>query len=63
VFVCFEGLYCYYGLVYALDGFDFELLFGEFVVLFGLLGCGKMMVLWLFVGFEDVDVGWIVVGD
>jgi len=49
--------------VYVFDGFDFDLVVGELVVLFGLFGCGKMIVLCLFVGFEDVDVGCIIVGE
>lgn len=35
----------------------------EFLVLLGLLGCGKMMMMWMIVGLEDFLDGEIWIGD
>lgn len=42
---------------------DLMFQYGQFIILFGLLGCGKIILLWMFVGLEQLDVGEIVVGD
>lgn len=41
--------------------FDLLIGVGEMFVLFGLLGCGKMIMLCLIVGFDIFDVGGIIV--
>lgn len=33
----------------------------EFLVLFGLLGCGKIIIMWMVVGFEDFIGGEILI--
>jgi len=54
----------YFGIdVLVVNVFDLMIDDGEFFVMVGLLGFGKMMVLWMFVGFEEVDVGVIFIGD
>lgn len=44
------------------EGFIFEILefeveSGEMMMFFGLSGCGKMIILWIIVGFEKFDFG------
>lgn len=33
---------------------------GEMICFFGLFGCGKIMLLWIIVGFEMQNVGYIM---
>ena len=46
--------------VLALDGLDFEVRPGEFVVLLGPSGCGKSTLLYMIAGLEDVSGGEIL---
>lgn len=46
-----------------MDWFDLIVGDGEFVVLVGLFGCGKMMLLWMVVGLEMLDCGCIWIGE
>lgn len=47
---------------WVLYGVDFDIVFGEFVFFLGFLGCGKIMLLCVFVGFEGVDEGVVFLG-
>lgn len=57
-----------FGFMIVVDYVDLVVCFGEFLLLLGLSGCGKMMMLCMLVGFEQFDVGsvcifgWEVVG-
>lgn len=48
---------CYIKGVLVVKSFNFDIVDREFVVFFGLLGCGKMIVLWMIVGLEDIMEG------
>lgn len=54
-----------FGLFYVcfvvFDVFDVDIVFGEFVCVFGLFGCGKLMLFGVFVGYVVVMYGEIVV--
>lgn len=45
----------------VLDGVDFDFFFGEMVVLFGVLGFGKLMLMCSLIGFVLVFVGLVCV--
>lgn len=49
-----------YGCCIVVDGLSFVLLCGDIGCLFGVLGCGKIIVLCVIVGFELVCMGCIV---
>lgn len=42
-----------------MDYVSFEIEKGKFYIFLGLLGCGKIMILWLIVGFMEVLSGMI----
>lgn len=65
VFVIFDEVMCFYlgGICLVVDKFNFEVGDGEFFVFVGFFGCGKFMLFCMFVGFEEVNVGCILIGD
>jgi len=48
-----------YLLVVVVDDVDFDIVDGEFFLMFGLFGLGKIMVLCIIVGFEEFMVGMV----
>lgn len=51
----------YYGDYYVLCGIDLIICEGEFFLLLGLFGCGKIMFLCIIVGFEDIIDGVVLI--
>lgn len=49
--------------VVVVDDFDIDVEDGEFFVLFGLSGCGKMMMFWMIGGLEMLIFGEICFDD
>lgn len=47
----------------VIDNFNLIINNGEFFILFGFFGCGKIIVLCFIVGLENVDSGWIYFED
>lgn len=48
-----------FGDVNVIKFFDLYICDGEFIVFVGLLGCGKLMLFCMIVGFEDIISGCI----
>lgn len=42
---------------------SFEVVDGELMVLVGLFGCGKLILLWMVVGLEEISGGMLIIGD
>lgn len=54
VYLMFKGLFI------VVDGFELKMNKGEFIILIGYLGCGKLIVLFMVVGFNLIMEGVIV---
>lgn len=60
----FVVIQCYFGVdVLIVDNLDFDIVDGEFLVLVGLFGCGKFIMLCVLVGLEFIESGCISIGD
>lgn len=59
--ICLEKFIKCYGVVEVFYGIDLYMVENEFIVLVGLLGCGKFIILWMIVGFEEVLDGEIYI--
>lgn len=53
----------FYGLVDVIYGIDLLIKLGEFCVFVGLLGCGKLILLWMILGLELISVGELCIED
>lgn len=42
---------------YLVIDMNFDIKDGEFIFFIGLFGCGKLMILWMIVGLEDIIKG------
>lgn len=53
-----EYIYKYYDQKeVVVDDFNFYIVDKEFIVFVGLFGCGKLMMFWMVVGFEEILKG------
>lgn len=57
----FQNVLCLYGDVWVVDGVSIGICDGEFFLMLGLFGLGKIICLWLIVGFEQFFGGIIYI--
>lgn len=55
-----RDIFKYYEEFIVLDNFNLDIKKNEFLILFGLSGCGKIIILKIIVGFEYVDDGKVL---